>query len=384
MHVRSPNTAIHFTNSLSQQPSLPLSLSTQRLQQRQQQLYSTKIDQQQHESKRDSWDYNTCLNHAKVMYEKHVLHDDKDGFVDWERECQMLLAKVLGLRDYSVSTFFAQMRRSGKHRDQTLFLNLTAEQQQHYCRLVKERCEQRKPLDYVLQTASFYAHTFEVNEHVLIPRSDSERLVDTALDIIHREYSDASEISILDIGTGSGCLILSVVHEVIARNQAPAVKGVGIDKSSEALAVAQKNALNIIPERYRESCIVWLQEDIMQQPQSQSLTPLKHAPFDMVISNPPYIRTEDIDSLDKEVRCHEPHMALDGGKDGLDFYRTITRLCGGPEIPLLRTGGYILFEVGYDQSEAVQEIIRASGYLAVEDVVRDYSDIERVVVARKQ
>lgn len=159
----------------------------------------------------------------------------------------------------------------------------------------------------------------------------------------------------------------------------PTVKGVGVDKSAEALAVAQRNALNIIPERYRESSIVWLQEDIMQQPQQS----LKHAPFDMIISNPPYIRTRDIDSLDKEVRCHEPHMALDGGKDGLDFYRTITRLCGA-EIPLLRTGGYILFEIGYDQSEAVQEIIRSSGCLTVEDVVRDYSDIERVIVARKQ
>lgn len=196
MHILNPSIALHYTSHSPQR------------------FYSSFNGQQLHHNssdcERDSWDYDTCLSHAKMMYEKHVLHDDKDGFVDWERECQMLLAKVLGLCDYSVSAFYAHMRRPAS---KLPALNLTTEQQQHYCRLVRERYEQRRPLDYVLQTSSFYAHTFEVNEHVLIPRSDSERLVDTALDIIHREHNAPhrieSDMSILDIGTGSGCLILS-------------------------------------------------------------------------------------------------------------------------------------------------------------------------------
>lgn len=204
------------------------------------------------------------------------------------------------------------------------------------------------PLQHLTGEQNFMGLDFLVNEHVLIPRQDTEILVEE----IMRDLHDG--IRILDMCTGSGCILLSLLH------YSNDCVGVGVDVSEDALAVARQNA-----DRLAEKQAVFIQSDLFEKVEGS---------FDLIVSNPPYIRSREIAGLMPEVREHEPHLALDGKDDGLHFYREIIK----GAMPHLKRGGQLFFEIGYDQGEAVQALLAANGYTEIA-VVKDYAGLDRVV-----
>lgn len=204
------------------------------------------------------------------------------------------------------------------------------------------------PLQHLTGEQNFMGLDFLVNEHVLIPRQDTEILVEE----IMRDLHDG--IRILDMCTGSGCILLSLLH------YSNDCSGVGVDVSEDALAVARQNA-----DRLAEKQAVFIQSDLFEKVEGS---------FDLIVSNPPYIRSQEIAGLMPEVRDHEPHLALDGKDDGLHFYREIIK----GAMPHLKRGGQLFFEIGYDQGEAVQALLAANGYTEIA-VVKDYAGLDRVV-----
>lgn len=204
------------------------------------------------------------------------------------------------------------------------------------------------PLQHLTGEQNFMGLDFLVNEHVLIPRQDTEILVEE----IMRDLHDG--IRILDMCTGSGCILLSLLH------YSNDCSGVGVDVSEDALAFARQNA-----DRLAEKQAVFIQSDLFEKVEGS---------FDLIVSNPPYIRSQEIAGLMPEVREHEPHLALDGKDDGLHFYREIIK----GAMPHLKRGGQLFFEIGYDQGEAVQALLAANGYTEIA-VVKDYAGLDRVV-----
>lgn len=260
----------------------------------------------------------------------------------------------------------------------------------------------REPLAYIVGEQSFMGLPFIVSEDVLIPEQDTENLVEEALRLI----DDGSRI--LDLCTGSGCILLSLLHYTNG------CIGVGTDLSEKALEIARRNA----SAHGLSDQTVWLQGDLFdaldplnkkdnddkdnkrenykiednkreesRDDQAEKSTESEKSEsgfpgmsytsgYDMIISNPPYIPTSVIDTLQPEVRCAQPRMALDGGGDGLDFYRRIIR-----EAPAhLVVGGRLLLEIGYDQAEAVSDLLREAGYYGIE-ILKDYGGKDRIATA---
>ncbi len=227
---------------------------------------------------------------------------------------------------------------------------------ERYERLLERRAA-HIPLQHITGTCSFMGIDFFVNDSVLIPRQDSECLVEEAM----RYVNDGSDI--LDLCTGSGCLLLSLMHY---KN---GCSGVGTDISEDALAVAKKN-LGMLEKSggLNGGSVRLLQGDLYDALEGADER------FDYIISNPPYIRSRDIPELMPEVRDHEPITALDGGADGLDFYKRITE----DAAKFLRGGGMIFFEIGFDQADEVVHMLELAGFKDI-SVVRDYGGNDRVV-----
>ena len=217
---------------------------------------------------------------------------------------------------------------------------------------VKRRAR-REPLQYILGTTEFWSLPFKVTPAVLIPRADTEILVEEAL----KRARGAS--AILDVGTGSGAIAVAMAHEL------PEAQVVAIDCSPQALAVARDNAvLNGVDGR-----ISFRVGDLFV---------LEPGEYDLVLSNPPYIPAADIPALMPEVRDHEPRGALVGGEDGLEAYRALTR-----QVPaLLKDKGWLLVEVGLGQAETVVSLLEVAGLINIE-VRADYAGIPRVVGGQK-
>lgn len=226
-----------------------------------------------------------------------------------------------------------------------------------YLALIEQRKE-HVPLQQITGHQEFMGLDFEVNAHVLIPRLDSECLVEEAM----IEAEDGMRV--LDLCTGSGCILISLMRY---KND---IEGVGTDISPEALDTARRNAAANGVEA------LFLQGDLYDALYTDE--GLSQGRFDLIISNPPYIATRVIDTLMEEVRCHEPVIALDGGADGLDFYR---RIIDGADKYLIR-GGRILFEIGFDQGQAVSGLLENAGFTDVQ-VVKDLAGNDRVVKGRK-
>ena len=220
-----------------------------------------------------------------------------------------------------------------------------------------EKRRRRIPLAQILGRQSFYGLDFFVNEDVLIPRADTECLVDLVLE----DYADlakqagSSSLNILDLCTGSGCIGISVAKHL------PYQELLLVDLSEKALAVAKKNA-----EQHLGENVTLLQSDL--------LTGVQGKKFSLLLSNPPYIVSRVIPGLDREVSEYEPKMALDGGEDGLVFYRRIAREAKAVLLP----GARLYLEIGYDQGESVKDIFQKEGYEAVE-VFPDLSGNPRVL-----
>lgn len=229
-------------------------------------------------------------------------------------------------------------------------------QEQTYVNYLKKRAE-RLPVQYLTHSQPFMGMDFYVNQYTLIPRQDTEILVEEVMRYLH------DGMSVLDLCTGSGCILLSLLR------YSNGCFGVGTDISEEALAAAGENAQMLgFGEKIAQGELIFAQGDLYD-----ALGPDLPA-FDVIVSNPPYIRSGVIPTLMPEVREHEPLLALDGGADGLTFYRRI--IDGAPAF--VRRESALFFEIGADQGDAVSGMMRNAGYQDVH-VIKDYAGLDRVV-----
>ncbi len=265
-----------------------------------------------------------------------VLEEEREAQLD----ARLLLEHVCGT---SLQTLLLDGNRS-----------VSGPEAELYKTLIERRCT-REPLAYILGKWDFMGLEFGVSSDVLIPEQDTENLVEEVM----REVCDGDRI--LDLCTGSGCILLSLLH------YSNGSTGVGTDLSEDAVAAARKNACRLgLSDRSD-----WRTGDLFE-----ALKPGER--FDIIVSNPPYIRRETIGELAPEVRIHEPRMALDGGEDGLDFYR---RIIPGAADHLV-TGGMLFFEIGYDQAEQVSALMEDAGYYEIR-TIKDYGGNDRIVCGIK-
>jgi release factor glutamine methyltransferase len=226
---------------------------------------------------------------------------------------------------------------------------------------LQELCERRaqhEPLQYMIGRQEFYGREFVVGPGVLIPRPETEILIEQVLKHADRLWSADARLDVADIGTGSGAIAVTLACE------RPRWQVTSVDLSSDALAIAESNAERL------EARVRFLQGDLVEPLVEQGQL------LDILVSNPPYIPSEEVDRLDAEVRDYEPRLALDGGKDGLDCYR---RICAA--LPrLLKPRALVGFEVGIHQSRDVAELLQASGVINNVEIVPDLAGIERVVI----
>ncbi|WP_341876351.1 peptide chain release factor N(5)-glutamine methyltransferase [Defluviitalea saccharophila] len=263
----------------------------------------------------------------------------------WALDGEILLSHILS---------FSRVQLFTHSRDE-----ISEEQEKAYKELIYKRLK-GAPTQYLTNEQEFMSLPFYVDSSVLIPRQDTEVLVETALDFINKE----KEFQVLDLCTGSGCIGISIAY------YAPLCRVIGIDISEDALKVAEHNAkLNKVNDR-----VHFIKSNLFEEVP----TNLKGT-IDMIVSNPPYIPTEEIKELMKEVSAYEPSIALDGGKDGLDFYRLIVR--DGKEY--LKSGGILLFEIGYNQGDDVVNLLKSQGFSDA-TIKKDLAGLNRVVFGIKE
>lgn len=229
-----------------------------------------------------------------------------------------------------------------------------------YRALITRRVD-REPVSHILGRREFWSLPFFVSSDVLDPRPDSEALIEAVLDEI---FDRQASLRILDLGVGSGCLLLTLLHEL------PNAKGWGIDVSPAALAVTERNVTGL---QLQQRAV--LREGVWDA----ALTPADPQAFDIIISNPPYIPTADIAGLEPEVVRHEPHLALDGGADGLNAYRHLAPVVRR----LLAKDGLAALEIGIGQGESVRELMQTAGLTYVGSN-RDLGNRERCLLFRTQ
>ena len=220
------------------------------------------------------------------------------------------------------------------------------------------------PLQHLTHQAFFMGYEFFVDEHVLVPRQDTETLVEEALKLLKEKENP----SILDMCTGSGCILISLLLEK------PGSTGTGADLSPEALEVAKRNAETL----QAADRAAFVHSNLFSADYFQKKDGKEGQKYDMLISNPPYIPSGEIDGLMEEVRLHDPRMALDGKEDGLYFYREITKNAGEYLVP----GGWLLYEIGHSQGKAVKDIMEAAGYQDVK-ILQDLAGLDRVAAGQR-
>lgn len=270
----------------------------------------------------------------KEAYQFGVSELEKVNIVDAKIDARLLLEEVCGTNR---NDLYVRPERV-----------LTEEERNMYLSWI-ERRKSHVPLQHITGKQEFMGLEFKVNEHVLIPRQDTELLVEESLKYIH------SGMRILDIATGSGCVLISLLKF------SNAGEGIGVDIDFSALEVARENACRL------DSSAKFIQSDLFEQVEGE---------FDIIVSNPPYIRTDVVHTLMPEVLEHEPRIALDGKEDGLFFYRKIIKEAKEYAHPET----HLLFEIGFDQGEAVAQLLKEEGYIEIQ-VLKDYAGLDRVVKA---
>lgn len=243
------------------------------------------------------------------------------------------------------------------HANEELKLSCEDSIEDRYFKMIDMRAK-RIPLQHIVGYQDFMSLRFKVNHNVLVPRFDTEVLVEEALKHVH------DGMRVLDMCTGSGCILVSILK------YSNDCCGVGVDISDKALEVAKENADILLSDR-TDVDVTFIKSDLFNELNKENK-------FDVVVSNPPYIQTEVIKTLDSEVKDHDPIIALDGGRDGLDFYRRIIDNAGD----YLNPGGVIIFEIGYDEAQEVLNLLGRAGYINV-SVIKDLSGLDRVVVGYK-
>lgn len=267
--------------------------------------------------------------------------------------------KRAGVEAYSLEARLLVSHAVGKSKEaflRDLRLYTSTENEQKINALLQRRLT-GEPLAYLIGEWEFYGLPIKVTPDVLIPRMDTEVLVETAVNALVGRKMDAR---ILDLCSGSGCIGCAISHEL------PAARLVMVDISDRALEVSKQNLrLN------RQNRTICLKADALAKP------PMSIGTFDLIVSNPPYVPSFEILTLDSSVRDYEPLGALDGGEDGLIFYRAIVRNWKG----VLRPGGQLMFEVGETQADAVSDLMRGAGFRDIA-TVEDTAGVRRVVIGR--
>lgn len=266
-------------------------------------------------------------------YGKKSLH--LAGIDDVDLDAWYLLEFVTGI---SRTMYYVKMQES-----------VSEEQEALYRKYIETRAS-HIPLQHITGVQEFMGLEFLVNEHVLVPRQDTEVLVESVLEVLK------PGMKVLDMCTGSGCILLSLM------NCEKQILGVGVDISEDALKVAKANG-----ER------IGVKTDFIQSDLFENVS----GKYDVIVSNPPYIRTAVIEELKDEVKFHDPFIALDGKEDGLYFYRKIVEK--SPEY--LVNGGQLLFEIGHDQGEDVKKLMEQAGFTGI-TVKKDLAGLDRVVLGK--
>ncbi len=261
-------------------------------------------------------------------------------------DARILLAHACGLRFADLMLHYEE--------------EASPEAEQAYLRLIEQRAS-RIPCQYLVGSQDFMGYELSVAPGVLIPRPETELLVEEALRIAREHFPDRERLSVLDLCTGSGCI--GIGYYLMREAEGHSDDVILSDVSYEALQIAAKNRDRLAPA-----------VSIMKSDLFDGFTEER---FDMILSNPPYIPSDVIETLEPEVRDHEPHLALDGAQSGLVYYERIAEEATG----FLVEGGRILFEIGYDQGEAVSRILLRAGYDEIE-VKKDYAGLDRMVTAR--
>ncbi|MCR4749788.1 MAG: peptide chain release factor N(5)-glutamine methyltransferase [Lachnospiraceae bacterium] len=292
----------------------------------------------------------------REAYDIGVEQLEAEGIENADCDIRILLEDLCGV---DREELFLQGDKIISRRESEIFMNAVTRRMGHY------------PVQYITGKQEFMGLTFSVNQNVLIPRMDTEILVEEVL----KELDDGSRI--LDMCTGSGCILLSLLY------YSNDCEGVGVDISEEALDVAKDNAGRLILDDTFDILFKTgglgkkhLEEDKIEFIQSNLFNDVR-GKFDIIVSNPPYIRSDVIPTLMEEVRDYEPLLALDGKEDGLHFYREIIKK--SPQY--LNGGGKLFFEIGYDQAEPVIALMEEAGFKDV-TVVQDYAHLDRVVWGR--
>lgn len=231
---------------------------------------------------------------------------------------------------------------------------LQQEERDQYKALIRQRVD-GEPTQYLTGVQEFWSMDFKVTPAVLVPRPETEHLVEASL----TRAKQTAQPKILDIGTGSGAIAICLKHEL------PEADVFAGDISEDALKVAEHNANTLLHDGKNVS---FRQGDLF--------TPFSGMRFDLIVSNPPYISTEEYNALEINVKDHEPESALHAGEDGLDVYRRL--IAGAPDY--LNPGGHVLVEIGYGQKDAVVGLFETQGF-SIEEIINDYAGIERVIVA---
>ena len=269
--------------------------------------------------------YRTLLSEGKEVLQKAKI-------MDFEIDAWLLMEFVFQI---DRARFFLEQNETVEEEKAETYRSLLAERAKHI------------PVQQITHEAWFFGLPFYVNENVLIPRQDTEVLIEEVLSAVKKYRIQTPKI--LDMCTGSGCILLSLLVNI------EGAEGLGADLSEKALEVAQKNG------------------------SLSNLFSHINGKYDIIVSNPPYIESAVIETLMEEVREHEPRMALDGKEDGLYFYREITKQAG----VYLNAGGILAFEIGYNQGEAVSQMLKEEQYEEIK-VVNDLAGLDRVVIGRKK
>lgn len=281
----------------------------------------------------------------KQLYKVGTVKLAEEGIEEFSLDAWYLLEYVTGV---SKAMYFAEPERA-----------VSEENADRYIDCIRQRAA-HIPLQHITGEQEFMGYPFYVNEHVLIPRQDTETLVEEAIQVMR------PKMKILDMCTGSGCIALSILKMCREKYYMTELQGIGADVSEEALKVARENGRRLgVP-------VTWIQSDLFAK------IP-KEEKYDVIVSNPPYIETAVIDTLQEEVRLHDPYIALDGKEDGLYFYRRIISEAD----KYLKPQGKLMFEIGCDQAEAVEELMKNAGYEQI-TVKKDLAGLDRVVYGTLQ
>ena len=278
----------------------------------------------------------------RELYEEGRRILEQAGLPDAALDARFLLEEVCGTNLQTLLVFPEK--------------KVTEEEVNQYRAFIQRR-KDREPTAMILGEWDFMGLTFRLNKSTLIPEQDTEVLVETALEELKRRGPGEAPLRILDLCTGSGCILLSLLHEL--RNAG----GLGTDLSEEALEAARENAVRLgLQER-----AAFRQGDLWE--------PVGDERFDLIVSNPPYVPTDVIPTLEPEVRCGEPYAALDGGEDGLVFYRRILKEAAGH----LKPSGIIIVESGFDEAAQISALMQDQKLRGIR-TVKDYGGLDRVVL----